>query len=67
MNALKIAQNEDFQLMATVEAFKMISADTGISVKSLVEQFKAGNEALIKAVSESVAIAAKALEESINN
>lgn len=66
MNALQIAQNKNFQIIAMAEAFKVLSSDTGISVDSLVEQFKNGNQNLIKKIGEMVATAAKVTAESIN-
>jgi hypothetical protein len=39
MNANQIAMNLNFQSLACVEAFKLISNNTGISVESLIKQF----------------------------
>ena len=59
MKAFQIAKNVDFQVIAMVEAFKMISKGAGISIDSLVKQFSEGNENLINRVGELVAMAAK--------
>lgn len=39
METLNIINNELFQQYALAEALKVISADTGISLQSLVKQF----------------------------
>lgn len=66
MTALQLAQNKNFQLIALEQAFKTLSSDTGISVKSLVEQFSQGNQKLITKVGEMVATAAQVTADSLN-
>lgn len=65
MNALQIASNSTFMGIAIAEAFDLLSAKTGISVNSLVEQFPT-NEKLQKSVAELVAKAAEVTASEIN-
>lgn len=66
MNALQIAQNENFVIIAMAEAFELLSEKTGITVKSLQEQFPV-NEKLQKSVAELVAKAAQVTAEELND
>ncbi|AUR95967.1 hypothetical protein NVP1215B_049 [Vibrio phage 1.215.B._10N.222.54.F7] len=65
MNALSIAQNNDFVAIALQDALELIAENTGISVSALIKQFPTNVE-LQTRCAEMVATAAKVTAESLN-
>jgi len=65
MNALTIAQNSSFLVIAMTEALELLAKKSGISYEALVEQFPTNKE-LQTRVAEMVSMAARVTADAIS-
>lgn len=60
MTSIELAQNENFQAIAVIEAVKLLAEKNGVDSIDLMKEFVSGvNESLMTCVAEMVAFAAK--------